>query len=59
MARNNHTKIEQDQPEVDFEKEYIEFVESDPVYSKLVNGIVGRSIARHFYELGLNARNGK
>lgn len=42
--------------EVDLEKEYTEFVESDPVYSKLVNGIVGKSIARHFYELGLNAR---
>lgn len=41
------------QPEVDLEKEYTEFVESDPVYSKHVNGIVGRSIARHFYELGL------
>lgn len=24
---------------------------ADPVYSKLVNGIVGKAIARHFYEL--------
>lgn len=48
--------LQQEQPEVDLEKEYTEFVVSDPVYSKLVNGIVGKSIARHFYELGLNAR---
>lgn len=46
----------QEQPEVDLEKEYTEFVESDPVYSKLVNGIVGKSIARHFYELGKNSK---
>ncbi len=48
-----------EKPEVDLEKEYTEFVESDPVYSKLVNGIVGKSIARHFAEWGaihLNAR---
>ena len=48
--------LQQEQPEADWEKEYTEFVVSDPVYSKLVNGIVGKSIARHFYELGLNAR---
>ena len=48
--------LQHEQPEVDLEKEYTEFVESDPVYSKLVNSIVGKSIARHFYELGLNAR---
>lgn len=41
---------------VDLEGEYKEYVEDDPVYSKLVNGIVGKSIARHFYELGLKAR---
>lgn len=41
-----------EQPEVDWEKEYDEYVEADPVYSQLVNGIVGKSIARHFYELG-------
>lgn len=53
--RNAH-KFQQEQSEVDIEKEYIEFVVSDPVYSKLVNGIVGKSIARHFYKLGLNTR---
>ncbi len=41
-----------EQSEVDLEKEYTEFVVADPVYSKLVNGIVGKAIARHFYELG-------
>ena len=46
----------QEQPEADLEKEYERFVASDPVYSKLTNGIVGKAIARHFYELGLNAR---
>ena len=48
--------LQQEQPEVDLEKEYTEFVVSDPVYSKLVNDIVGKSIARHFYELGLKAK---
>ena len=48
--------LQQEQPKVDLEKEYTEFVVLDPVYSKLVNSIVGKSIARHFYELGLNAR---
>ena len=40
--------------EVDLEKEYKDFVEEDPVYNKLVNGIVGKSIAKHFFELGLH-----
>lgn len=44
--------LSQERPEVDLEKEYTEFVVSDPVYSKLVNGIVGKSIARHFFEFG-------
>mgnify|MGYP006896854970 CR=1 FL=1 len=39
--------------EVDLEKEYKDFVEEDPVYNKLVNGIVGKAIAKHFFELGL------
>ena len=39
--------------EVDFEKEYKDFVEEDPVYNKLVNSIVGKSIAKHFFELGV------
>ena len=39
--------------EVELEKEYKDFVEEDPVYNKLVNGIVGRAIAKHFFELGM------
>lgn len=42
----------QEQSEVDIEKEYAEFVDADPVYSKLVNGVVGRAIARHFAKWG-------
>ena len=57
IAEIEECPLQQEQPEVDLEKEYTEFVELDPVYSKLVNGIVGRSIARHFYELGLNEIN--
>ena len=51
--------VMKEQPKEDIEKEYAEFVEADPVYSKLVNGIVGKAIARHFAEWGaihLNAR---
>lgn len=54
VARFIHAKPQQ--PEVDLKKEYERFVASDPVYSRLTNGIVGKAIARHFYELGLNAR---
>ena len=43
--------------EVDLEKEYKDFVEEDPVYNELVNGIVGKAIAKHFFELGLKASN--
>lgn len=43
--------------EVDLKKEYKDFVEEDPVYTKLVNGIVGKAIAKHFFELGLKASN--
>lgn len=43
--------------EVDLEKEYEEYVEKDPVYKKLVNGIVGKAIAKHFFELGTRASN--
>ena len=43
--------------DVDLEKEYKDFVEEDPVYNKLVNGIVGKAIAKHFFELGLTASN--
>ena len=44
------------QPELDLKKEYKEYVEDDPVFSVLTNRNVGLAIARHFYELGLNAR---
>lgn len=42
--------------EVDLDKEYKNFVEEDPVYNKLVNSIVGKAIAKHFFELGLEAQ---
>ncbi len=42
--------------EVNLDKEYEEYVEEDPVYNKLVNGIVGKNIAKHFFELGLKAQ---
>lgn len=45
--------------EVDFENAYKEFVEDDYVYSKLVNNIVGKAIAKHFFELGLKAQKGE
>lgn len=44
-----------EQQEVDLEKEYKDYVEREPVFRKLVNGVAGRQIARHFFELGLNA----
>lgn len=40
----------------DLDKEYKEYVEDDPVYSKLVNRNAGMSVARHFYELGKNTK---
>jgi len=42
--------------EVDLEKEYEEFVINDPVYNRLTNYIVGKAIAKHFFELGLKAK---
>jgi Arc/MetJ-type ribon-helix-helix transcriptional regulator len=39
--------------EVDLDKEYKELLKEDPFYNKLVNDIVGKAIARHFFELGL------
>lgn len=45
-----------EQPEVDLITEYDERFDSDPVYRKLVNRSAGIAIARHFYELGLKAR---
>ena len=44
--------------EVDLEKEYKDFVEEDTVYNKLVNSIVGKAIAKHFFELGLKTQKG-
>ena len=44
---------------VDLEKEYKYFVEKDPVYNQLVNGIVGKAIAKHFFELGLKVQKGE
>ena len=43
--------------EVDLEKEYKDFVEEDPVYNKLVNSIVGKAIAKHFFELGIKQKD--
>ena len=37
-----------EEPDKSLEEEYKDYVENDPVYSKLVNGIVGLGIARHF-----------
>ena len=48
--------LQKEQPEVDLKNEYNEYVDADPVLSKLVNHYAGMSIARHFYGLGLNAR---
>lgn len=46
----------QEQPEVDIVTEYDTQFYSDPAYGKLANRNAGIAIARHFYELGLNAR---
>ncbi len=48
--------LQQEQPKIDLEKEYKEYVEDDPVFSILTNRNVGLAIARHFYELGLKAK---
>lgn len=42
--------------EVDLQKEYDNKFFKDPVFCKLVNRNAGISIAKHFYEIGLNAR---
>lgn len=34
-------------------QEYESWVENDPVYSKMVNNIVGKAVAEHFYNLAL------
>ena len=48
--------LDKEQTDIDFEKEYKEYVEQDPVYSKLANGIVAKAIATHFYNLGKESR---
>ena len=53
LARDPRYKENLEVKEVDLEKEYKEFVEKDPVYNQLVNGIVGKAIAKHFFKLGL------
>lgn len=47
---------QQEESDKSLEEEYKDYVENDPVYSKLVNGIAGRGIAHHFYELGKNSK---
>ena len=48
--------LRQEQLEVNLVTEYDEQFYSDPVYGKLVNRNAGIAIARHFYELGKNAK---
>lgn len=50
------TSLRQEQQEVNLVTEYDEQFYSDPVYGKLVNRNAGIAIARHFYELGKNAK---
>lgn len=40
----------------DLKKEYDDYVGSDPVIKRLVNGVAGNIIAKHFFELGLKAQ---
>ena len=51
-TNSDELDFQQEQPEVDLEKEYKEYVEDDPVFSILTNRNVGFAIACHFYELG-------
>lgn len=50
--------LQQEQPEMDFEKEWDEFEDWMESYitSDYPTYYTPKSIARHFYELGLNAR---
>ena len=59
LARDLRYKENLEAKEVDLEKEYKDFVEEDPVYNKLVNSIVGKAIAKHFFELGLKTQKGE
>ena len=51
--------LEVKEVDLDLDEEYKVFVEKDPVYNQLVNGIVGKAIAKHFFELGLKAQKGE
>lgn len=46
--------IDKQNAENDLEEEYKEYVDEDPVFSKLVNRNAGLGIARHFAEWGKN-----
>ena len=59
LARDARYKENLEVKDVDLEKEYKDFVEEDPVYNRLVNGIVGKAIAKHFFELGFKAQKGE
>lgn len=52
----SYLERQKEQPEVDLITEYDEQFDSHPVYGRLANRNTGIVIARHFYELGLNAR---
>ena len=46
--------------DVDLEKEYEEFVVDDPILGNFItNDTMGMKLAKHFYELGLNAYKGE
>jgi hypothetical protein len=51
--------LESEKPSDGLEEEYKDYVESDPVYSKLVNRNAGLSIARHFAEWQYQKDRGK
>ena len=43
--------------EVDLEKEYEEFVVDDPIFGNFItNDTMGMEMAKHFFELGLKAK---
>lgn len=54
--QDDYELVQQEQPEVDIVTEYDEQFDSNPVYGRLANRNAGIAIARHFFELGLNAR---
>ena len=50
--KDSSDTLESEKPNEGLEEEYKNYVENDPVYSKLVNRIAGLSIARHFAKWG-------